>query len=516
MIIRKPYAFLIKNFRKIHLLLLVISIFVTYRLIDINSYVNEFMRLGTYDVFDNPISKHINGLLNFSIILLIAGSLSLLILLRYKQKPWKIYLVPVIEYTLLIMVLSMIKGFFDGYTSTVDMADLRLTQDLLVISLASQIANIAIFTIRLLGLDLNKFQFNFDKEFLELSDSDREEIEIGVNFDKRSFARVYRRTLRNVNYFYLEHKTICRIIIGILVANFLFQAWQFIFVTHKSYSEGQSYSINGFTFTVNNAYYTDKDFTGNLISDNQNFLIVDMTAENFGKKRKVVLENFHVKNGVSDFQTTHKLYSSEFRDLGKSYESTKTLAKGEKANFIIIYRVDKKLRKNRFVLYYQEKSGYLRKIRLKVKDLRNLENVKEFSLGDDLELNIPAKPDTISFDTVSVETEINYITRQCDMLSSCTFSNKNQRADSTYKILKIDFSSENYEAKNMIDFLENYGKLSYIDNKNKECVISIENALSEMNEGKTVFVKVPPELSDNTELSIDLIVRNKQYKYHIS
>ena len=45
MIIRKPYAFLIKNFRKIHIVLLILSLFVAYKLINVNSFVYEFMKL---------------------------------------------------------------------------------------------------------------------------------------------------------------------------------------------------------------------------------------------------------------------------------------------------------------------------------------------------------------------------------------------------------------------------------------------------------------------------------------
>ena len=79
MIIRKPYAFLIKNFRKIHIALLLLSLFVAYKLVDVNSFVSEFMRLGIYSYRD-PISSHITFLLLFTIFLLIVGSASLVVL----------------------------------------------------------------------------------------------------------------------------------------------------------------------------------------------------------------------------------------------------------------------------------------------------------------------------------------------------------------------------------------------------------------------------------------------------
>ena len=70
MIIRKPYAFLIKHFKKIHVFLLILGIFVTYKLIKISGFVNEFMRLGTYDLFSDPITNHITWYLTLAIFLL--------------------------------------------------------------------------------------------------------------------------------------------------------------------------------------------------------------------------------------------------------------------------------------------------------------------------------------------------------------------------------------------------------------------------------------------------------------
>ena len=85
MIIRKPYAFLIKNFKKIHILLLLISLFVLYRLFDVGNFVKEYMSFGTYDAYLNPITKHITFWLLLGIFVLVVGTASLIILLIYLQ-----------------------------------------------------------------------------------------------------------------------------------------------------------------------------------------------------------------------------------------------------------------------------------------------------------------------------------------------------------------------------------------------------------------------------------------------
>ena len=85
MIIRKPFAFLIKNFKKIHIVLLLLSLFVAYKIIDVNLFVNDFMKLGAYDLYADPISNHISLFMLISVVLLSFGSFVLVILLKYKN-----------------------------------------------------------------------------------------------------------------------------------------------------------------------------------------------------------------------------------------------------------------------------------------------------------------------------------------------------------------------------------------------------------------------------------------------
>ena len=213
MIIRKPYAFLIKNFRKIHIVLLFLSLFIAYKIYDINHFLNVYMSSGIYDSYRNPITLHVSFWLLLSVILVIIGSITLLILLNYKKKPWKLYLLPVIEYIAMFFVLNMIKSFFVHYSYDVKPTDLRLSRDLLGIFLIIQLPSILFFIMRVFGLDIKKFNFNMEKEFLELSEEDREEIEIGLNLDRHSFIRGYKRFIRNAKYVYFEHKKICNTII---------------------------------------------------------------------------------------------------------------------------------------------------------------------------------------------------------------------------------------------------------------------------------------------------------------
>ena len=515
MIIRKPYAFLIKNFRKIHIFLLILSFYVFYKLIDVSSFVNEFMRYGTYDLFRNPVSKHITTFLTLSIFILFIGSLSLLFLLRHKNKPWKVYLIPTIEYFVLFLVLGMIKSFFRGYSADIETTDLRMSRDLLMIFLIAQLPAIGIYLMRIFGWDIKKFNFNSDQEFLELSEEDREEVEIGLSIDKNTFIRGYKRFLRNASYVYLEHKKICNAIIGVIALIIGFSVYNFVFVTNRSYKQGDYYFVDGYTFKINKTYFTDKDYNGNVISNNSNFVILDLSIRNSSAPRKIYLENFHLKSRNKDFVTTRKTYSKEFQDLGSSYESTRELKRDETLDCIIVYKVDKNLNKNRFVLYYQENGGHLRKIKLNVKDISNISEPVNKKLGDTIDLGFRNKSDIISFDDILVVEESEYTARKCTT-SGCHFDRREITINGEDRLLEIEFASEVWEAKNMIDFLKNYGKIIYKDSEGGEHTLEVDNPIKDIYYGKKVLLRVPVELENAKEISFDLLIRDKHYIYKLN
>lgn len=516
MIIRKPYAFLIKNFKKIHIVLLLLSLFIAYKLFDIAAFVGEFMSFGVYDAYSNPVSNHISFFTLIALLLLVVGTVALLMLLRYKKKPWKIYLVPLVEYLVLFFVLRMIKSFFVGYNNDIETTDLRMSRDLLMLFLVAQLPAIGIYVMRVFGLDIQKFNFNSDQEFLELSEADREEIEISINVDKNSFKRLYRRLIRNINYFYLEHKGICRIAVVIVVAIVGFNSYKILFVKNRSYSEGQIYGANGYSIIINNSYFTNKDFNGNVISSKSNFVILDLTLKNHASPRKVNVENFHIKNGNTDYVTTRNTYSKEFSDLGETYDSVSELKRDEELNLIIVYKVDKSLNKDKFVLYYQELNNdeTLRKIKLNVKDLRSIEEVPTLKLGDEMDIDIYKYKDNVSFDYYEIVDSTEYVTRNCNV-SGCTIEANEFLADETFKIMRIEFASSEFDAKNMIDILVKYGKIVYKDSGGKTRTLKYENPIKSKYYGKTIFMKVPNDLAEATDVEFVFTMRNKKYSYKL-
>ena len=518
MIIRKPYAFLIKNFRKIHIALLIISIYLAYRIFDINSFVNEFMRLGTYDLYADPISNHITFIMNIAILIMIAGSASLLLLLRHKNKPWKIYLIPFINYVSLFFILSVIKNFFKTYSITVDAADIRFARDLLFAFVAIQLPVIGIFLMRTLGLDVNKFNFSMDKEFLELSEEDREEIEINLDVDLNTFKRLYRKTLRNINYFYQEHKLISKVTIGIIFIIIMLNVYTLIFVTNKSYKETDNYKYGDFTIKINNSYVSDKDYKGDIISKKSKFVVVNISVTNNSEySQKFDTSRFHLKAGTLDFTTTESTFAKEFYDLGKTFSKVNELNGRETITFIIVYKVDSDIKNDKFVLYFQEKKSdnILRKIKLNIKDLSKINGKEEYNIGDLFDTNVMSNPDSLSIDNVSFVDSFDYSYEKCT-ISNCFIDRKQFVSSDTEKVIILDFASEKWESNQIVDYLSKSVKIEYV---NEEGILESNNITFALNNrylGKIAYIKVPNEVENYKNLKLHIISRNKEFYYHLS
>ena len=84
------------------------------------------------------------------------------------------------------------------------------------------------------------------------------------------------------------------------------------------------------------------------------------------------------------------------------------------------------------------------------------------------------------------------------------------------QILKLDFSSNDFAGKDMIDFLSKYGKINYIDNSNARKGYRIDNALNTMKYyGKYVYIKVPENIVNAKEIELVIIARNNKYIYKL-
>jgi len=96
-ILRKPYAFLIKHFRKINFILLLLAVFVIFQSLSILDFVNNYVDTSRY-LESSPITDYINKWFLGANLIIIVLSIVLIYLLKFKDKPIKTYVLIVVSY----------------------------------------------------------------------------------------------------------------------------------------------------------------------------------------------------------------------------------------------------------------------------------------------------------------------------------------------------------------------------------------------------------------------------------
>ena len=85
MIIRKPYAFLIKYFKIIHIIVFILLTFSLFKLRNIYLFFKNYLITGTYLYTDNMASSYVGILLIISMIFLIGIFLSVFLLMFQRR-----------------------------------------------------------------------------------------------------------------------------------------------------------------------------------------------------------------------------------------------------------------------------------------------------------------------------------------------------------------------------------------------------------------------------------------------
>lgn len=518
MIFRKPYAFIIKNFRKIHIALFLCCVFLIYKTTQLNSFIKEFISYVSYDPYLEPITKYTSFIFYIVAILVIAISIVLLSLFRRKKKPWVLYIIPVFTYVALIITFFSVQKYFTSYEGGTATATARMFRDFLSLIVIPQYITLGILLIRILGIDLNKFSFGNDQEFLELDQDDREEVEVNIEFDKHSITRQYKKTIRYMKYFYEEHRFLSNIVIVILSIFIVFRLGSYI-LSHKTVTENKILNANGYSIRVNESYITDKDKMGNILEENSKFVVLNLTIKNNANKREMNMQNFHLINGNKDYTYSNSTYSKSFIDIGKEYD-LRNFEAGEERTFALIFKVSKDLAKNNFTLYYQQYKNYnnvyLRKLKINLKDVSTITKNPSKKVGEELVVTYPnGKKEDMTYESVDIKDTTTYNIETCDDDFNCSITSEDLNITNK-KILEIAFSSSSFEGEELIDFSTNYGKIKYIDSENITRELKIKDATENKEYlGKYLYIEIPSDLEQAKSIEIVYTLRNQQYSYKI-
>lgn len=355
MIIRKPYAFLIKNFRLIHLFILLVSSYIFSKTIVVLNFFNDYVETRQFIESDTLVNDIIPIIIMFLSIFLIAALSSIVFLFKKKDKPILFYVFGILYYFALIVICFISRGMintiiFDGLDPRIS----RIIRDIWLIIVILQVSIVVFSLIRTLGFDIRKFNFGEDVHELQIDDEDSEEIELTSRFDAdkaKMSAAMKREELKS---FFFENKLIILLILFMLcfVMPSAFIAKNI--VDNKRYKVGEVIKLKDFNLTINESYITKKDYKGDiLLTGDNSYLIVNINVENFSSKDiQLNLNNLRLEVNDRIYVPKTNLYDS-FVDIGTGYNNNK-IPNGKK-DYIIVYAIKDEDLENEMIVRYANK-----------------------------------------------------------------------------------------------------------------------------------------------------------------
>ena len=217
MILRKPYAFFIKHFKLIHIILAVFAFYSIYKTKLLLDFFNEYSASIMDVTGQDLISPLLPGLFQIVPLLIIIFSLIVLFVMAFKKKPYFFYIIIMAIYLFTFIMLQVSKGTLNTlYVTMLDVRAIRLIRDLVMVTFIAQLASVIFIVVRATGFDVKKFDFKSDLKEIEINEEDREEVEVQLNFDTNKGIRGLRRRLRYLKYTYKENKLLFNLVIALV------------------------------------------------------------------------------------------------------------------------------------------------------------------------------------------------------------------------------------------------------------------------------------------------------------
>ena len=355
MILRKPYAMLIKYFRVIHAVLTLLLVFILFKTGSIHSFlVNYIKNSSNLRIYIDPSMTSISILLYLGVLLSISIFVVVFALMRKKDKPVKYYLFSILFYALLMIFLLLANAEIIAISqsrATLQLA--RIVRDLSGMFYYLQYIFVFISLFRTLGFNVKKFDFQSDIKELKIMESDNEEFELDFEIDSNDIKTKFKRYIRLIKYFSQENRKILLSILSIAAFFGIVYLVLDITVYNKVYIEKELFNYNNLKIKVLSSYQDSKAYNGKDISEDDYIYCVakleidNQTADN----RRINMSNVELDvDGIKTYPVETKMYNS-FKDIGVGYSDSILNAK-TKNEYIFVFKVDKDYKNRQKILKF--------------------------------------------------------------------------------------------------------------------------------------------------------------------
>lgn len=527
MILKKPYAFIMKHFRIIHFLLLIPMIYLIIRSREIAVFFREYVANGymisASNVLSNLASDYINVWMYLSVIVILLITIFLSAVLQRKGKPAKYYNICIIYYIFIFIALTVGFNIFSMIeTDTLDDVLARIIRDLVFIIEYSQYIFVVFTIIRGIGFNLKRFNFKDELSDVEIGEEDAEEFEFSVGLDTDKLKRSGRRFLRELKYYYKENKFIVTVILVIVALAAGTAIYQNRAVAEKTYKENENLSFGYLTINVKDTYISNLSLSGDVLKEDKTYVVALLELTNRYREEKefnyanvnLVINKMYVKPNLT--------LGSYFSDFGNPYSGG--LIGGDSTNnIILVYEIDKDLANaNMTIEAFSQTGSGRKKIKIKPNIIVSNVGVNTVSTGTEITLDKTNLKNTkIAITGYELTTRQEYNYEYCLNSGNCyTGSDAVSLATSEFgrfTLLVLDYnlsldkeSSYMYSNKDYKNFFNDFLKIKYqINGKEKSLTSTIVNP---NNYNEKLILKVPKEIETADEIVAGITVRNVSYQ----
>lgn len=535
MILRRPYAFLVKHFRIIHTLLLMGALFLMVKTSSIVSFFGSYIKNGiSVEESFTVGSKYVPiSVLLVSLLMTILTGI-IIYLLRYKKKHDKLYTFMLIFYIVLTFMLFWMTSFLPdlAYTSP-SIRFISILRDAFRTTMILNVVIIVMCFIRALGFDLTRFDFRKDLLDLGVEQKDNEEYEFELKIDKDKIKSKIRKGFRYTKYFYKENKYIfitLEIIIGCaIVLSFV----KLITSIEKVYKQNQYFETEALKIKVLDSYKTKTNSFGNKLNSKY-FYVITKVEFNNKQASDYTIDNGEIRLSYSDYElilpTTSE--NSKLSEFGVNYFS-QILKPHETRVFNFIYEIPVEYYDYDFTLkylydlYYEknELKYKYKKVKLSPKTFSDKQEiVKTETLGNEMSFEGSILGNTkITINDINLNDIFYYNVVKCKS-SGCVTTKKSVVAKTAEKFdltllrinYNIDFDYDVLGKKYSNDeFISKFGSIRF-EVKGKEYNNRLElDDVTPYYTNDYALIQVRDKLKLADKIYLDFVIRDKVYTYVI-
>ena len=529
MILRKPYAFFIKHFKLIHIILAVLACYSIYRTKLLLDFFNEYSSTIINVQGQDLITPLLPGLYQAIPLLIIALAVVVLVVMIVKKKPYLFYImtIAIFIYTLVIIQASHVI-LMDLTESLLDARTIMLVRDLITVSFIAQLLIVTIIIIRATGFDVKKFDFQTDLKDLEINEEDREEVEVQIKFDANKNIRGIRRRIRFLKYAYKENRLIFNSIFALVGVGVISLIFFVSFNQEKIIEQNIYFSGNNFSLNLVNSYLVNTDYKGQVIDEDYYYLLLKIRIKN-NASRNLTLDIATTKILIDNYVYTPTIeYRDSFFDFGEVYQSENIGSEYE--DKVLIYQIPKELINKEMIFSFVDKNitdeeGNFQTTKVKINyvDLTGIASLERVNINNELQLDESILPDyKINITAYDIQDQYKLRYNFCindECFESYEYIKPEITSNYDKTLLRIRGTLEKETSisgiYDLYDFIENFGILSYtIDGEKKYQNIQFKEVTSKrLREENIYYIEILEEVKNASNISFIFTIRNKNYEY---